>query len=869
VDAERQRLAEADAGTVAWREWGPYVAERAWGTVREDYSASGDAWGSFPFDQAVSRTYRWNEDGLFAWCDGHQHVCVGVALWNGVDPILKERPFGLSGPQGNHGEDAKDYWWFVDNTPTHSYQRSRYVYPMREFPYQDLVSGNASRDRTQPEYELLDTGIFADNRYVTVTCDWAKAGPKDICLSIDVHNPGPEEVVLHVLPTVWFRNSWSWDESQPTRPRLWADGARIHGIHEKVGPITVTSAAVTSGDGALEDAAEIVFCENETNVRKLYGVEDFAGRPATRYPKDGINDQVVHGADSVNPRRIGTKAAFHHVLTVATGEHRQVRLRLRCEEGPGGLGADFTEVLSRRRGESDDFWHSVLGGLDAERAKICRQALAGLLSSKQYYAYDVERWLDGDPGQPAPPETRMAGRNGSWRYLTAQDVILMPDTWEYPWFASWDLAFHCVALALVDPTLAKEQLLLLLHEWYLHPGGQIPAYEWNFGDVNPPVHAWAARQIYEIDGARDRVFLERAMHKLLINFTWWVNRKDAEGNNLFEGGFLGLDNIGAFDRSAPLPGGAVLEQSDGTAWMAMYCLNMLRIAVALSDDRHTYDDIAVKFLDHFCYIATAANDLGLWDPDDGFYYDVLRLPGGVTSRMTIRSVVGLIPLMAVARLGEQALAEMPALADRMDWLRAHRPEFTAAIHFEQSAHPGLLALCDPARLLEVLRAVLDTNEFLSSYGLRSLSAIHREHPAVISVDGQTFTVDYEPGESSIGLFGGNSNWRGPIWFPVNSLLIGALRRYGEYFGNTYRVEDPAGSGQLHDLGEIAESLSDRLMALFLPGPNGDRPCQAGLPWQDDVLFAEYFHGDTGFGLGATHQTGWTAMIAPLALGWPR
>jgi hypothetical protein len=868
-DAERRRLAEADAGTTAWREWGPYVAERAWGTVREDYSASGDAWRTFPFEQAVSRTYRWNEDGLLAWCDGHQHVCVGLALWNGVDPILKERPFGLSGPQGNHGEDAKDYWWFVDNTPTHSYQRSRYAYPTSAFPYADLVSGNASRDRSEPEYELIDTGVFGGDRYVMVTCDWAKAGPKDICLSIEVRNPGTDDAVIHVLPTVWFRNTWSWDPAVSERPRLWADGQRIHGFHAKVGALTVTSAAVRTPDGTLAEPVDLLFCENESNVAKLYGADEFAGRPATRFPKDGINDHVVHGADTVNPRQIGTKAAFHHVLTVPAGERREVRLRLRCDEAPGRLDDEFSAVLARRRSEADEFWHSVFGGLDAPRAAVCRQAMAGLLASKQYYAYDVGRWLEGDQEQPAPPPARLTGRNAAWRTLTAQDVILMPDTWEYPWFAAWDLAFHCVALALVDPTLAKDQLLLLLHEWYLHPGGQIPAYEWDFSDVNPPVHAWAALQIFQIDGSRDRVFLERVMHKLLINFTWWVNRKDAEGNNLFEGGFLGLDNIGAFDRSAPLPGGAVLEQSDGTAWMAMYCLNMLRIAVALADDAHTYDDVAVKFLDHFCYIASAANDLGLWDPDDGFYYDLLRLPGGDTARMTIRSMVGLIPLVAVARLGEHALAAMPALADRMDWLREHRPEYTAAIHFERSAHPGMLALCDPYRLIEVLRAVLDPREFLSPFGLRSLSAIHRDHPAVIAVNGHTFTVDYEPAESSTALFGGNSNWRGPIWFPVNALLIGALRRYGEYFGDAYRVEDPAGSGELHTLAEVADSLSDRLMGLFLPGPDGVRPCQAGLPWQEDILFAEYFHGDTGFGLGATHQTGWTAMIAPIALGWPR
>ncbi len=853
---------------MAWREWGPYVAERAWGGVREDYSADGDAWTSFPFEHAVSRTYRWNEDGLMGWSDEHQHVCFGLALWNGVDPILKERAFGLTGHQGNHGEDAKDYWWYVDNTPTHSYMRSRYAYPTGEFPYANLVAGNAARDRSQPEYELIDTSIFDGDRYVMVTTDWAKAGPRDICMQIDLHNRGPEPVTLHVLPTVWFRNTWSWDSAEQVRPQLWAEGDMLRGHHEKVGEISVISSGASGSDGSSHPA-ELLFCENETNVARLYGADEFGGRPATAYPKDGINDHVVHGASTVNPVRTGTKAAFHHVLRIEPGEHAQVRLRLSCDVGPGGLGDDFDEAVQKRAVEADRFWQARFGQLGPERALVCRQALAGLLASKQYYSYDVRRWLQGDPDQPAPPEARLHSRNAGWQHLTAMDVIVMPDPWEYPWFAAWDLAFHCVALATVDPTMAKDQLLLLLHEWYLHPNGQIPAYEWNFSDVNPPVHAWAARQIFDIDGGRDTVFLERVVHMLLINFTWWVNQKDTEGNNLFEGGFLGLDNIGAFDRSEPLPGGEVLEQSDGTAWMAMYCLDMLLIAIDLAGDDHTYDDVALKFLDHFCYISTAANDLGLWDAADGFYYDLLRSPDGSTQSVPIRSAVGLIPLIAVAQLGEQTLAAMPGLADRLDWLHEHRPEFVQAIHFDPEAHPGLLALCDPDRLVEVLRRMLDEGEFLSPHGLRSLSAYHREHPAVITVDGRSFSVDYEPAESRTALFGGNSNWRGPVWFPINALLISALRRYAEHCGDSLRVEHPTGSGRMHDLAEVADELSDRLMSLFLPGSDGQRPCQAGLPWQSDVLFNEYFHGDTGFGLGATHQTGWTAMIAVLALGWPR
>ncbi len=876
ADAERRRLAEANSGAQAWREWGPYVAERAWGSVREDYSGDGDAWASFPFEQAASRTFRWNEDGLSAWSDEHQHVCVGLALWNGVDPLLKERYFGLSGPQGNHGEDAKDYWWYVDGTPTHSFHRTRYAYPLREFPYRDLVQANESRDRSVGEYELVDTGIFDGDDYLMVTTDWAKAAPRDICLSIDVHNRSDHACTVHVLPTVWFRNIWSWDEPSPARPRLWADGTVLRGHHDKIGDFAVRSVAgpVTA---ASTSTGRLLFCENETNVGKLYGTSVWASRPATRYPKDGINDHVLRGADTVNPDGTGTKAAFHHVLTVPPGGHRTVRVRLAVadpvgdlEAGAGGdLGAGFDEVLTARQAEADAFWRSVFGGLADERAHVARQAMAGLLSSKQYYPYDVRRWLSGDPTQPPPPPGHASVRNASWWHVTAQDVILMPDPWEYPWFAAWDLALQCIALALVDPELAKAQLLLLLREWYMHPSGDIPAYEWNFSDTNPPVQAWAALQIFYIDGAADTNFLERVLHKLLLNFTWWVNRKDAEGNNLFEGGFLGLDNIGAFDRSARVGGGAVAEQSDGTAWMAMYCLDMLRITVTLARDDHTYDDLAVKFLDHFCYIAAAANDLGMWDPKDGFYYDQLRHADGTRVPVRIRSAVGLIPLAAVTALDPQMLADLPALGDRLRWLREHRPGLSEVVQFDHDGHPGLLALAGPDQLTTVLRAVLDPAEFLSDHGLRSLSAAHRDRPAEVRLDGQTFRVDYEPAESETALFGGNSNWRGPVWFPLNALLISALRRYDEQFGNGLLVAHPTGSTRMATLGEVADDLAERLMSLFLPGPDGVRPGQPGLPWQQDVLFSEYFHGDTGAGLGASHQTGWTALVAALALGWPR
>ncbi len=865
-------MAAADAGSADWREWGPYVADRAWGSVREDYSADGNAWGSFPFEHAASRTYRWNEDGLLAWCDRGQSLCLGLALWNGADPILKERPFGLSGPQGNHGEDAKDYWWYVDSTPTHSWSRARYAYPTSRFPYEDLVATNAGRERTEPEYELIDTGVFTDDRYVMVTVDVAKADPRDLCVRIIVDNRGPDPVTVHVLPSVWFRNIWSWAEQSGDRPKLWdspqgnAGSSVLRGRHSALGDFAV----VSSGPG--DAPPEIVCCENETNVHRLYGAEEFAGAPATAFPKDGINDHVIGGAATANPAREGTKAAFHHVLQLAPRGTAEIRVRLTVGSdsvAEGALGDEFEAVMTAREGEADAYWADVTSGLAAGQADVARRALAGLLSCKQFYAYDVSRWLAGDPLQPPSPGSRLTGRNSGWQHVVASDVIVMPDSWEYPWFAAWDLAFHCVALSHVDPALAKEQLLLLLHEWFQHPAGQLPAYEWNFSDVNPPVHAWAALQIYRINGERDTDFLERVMHRLLINFTWWVNRKDVEGDNLFEGGFLGLDNIGPIDRSQAIGDGEVLEQSDGTAWMASYCLQLLEITTCLARVDPTYGGLATKFLDHFCSIAAAANDLGLWDEEDGFYYDRLRESDGTSWPVRVRSAVGLIPLLAVSELSAETLAAIPELAGRLDWLRANRPAQAEQIRFDGAEGRELLAIATPERLARVLARVLDEGEFLSPYGIRSLSAAYREQPATVQVGGQTHQVDYEPAESTTPLFGGNSNWRGPVWFPINALLVGALRRYGDYCGADLTVEHPTGSGRQLRLGEVADDLTARLVGLFLRGADGQRPCQRGLPWQDDVLFNEYFHGDTGLGLGASHQTGWTSLVASLLLGWPR
>jgi Mannosylglycerate hydrolase MGH1-like glycoside hydrolase domain len=839
-----------------WRRWGPYVSERAWGTVREDYSADGDAWSSFPHDHARSRAYRWSEDGLGGICDDRQLLCLGFAFWNGVDPILKERIFGLTGHEGNHGEDAKEYWWYLDSTPTHSWMRWRYVYPQAAFPYEALLTENARRDRRAPEYELLDTGVFDGDRYWDVTVDYAKARPDDLCLRVRVRNAGPDAATLHLLPTLWFRNRWSWDP-EVTRPE----------IHESAGALVAQDAVLGTMTLTASGAPEPLFCDNETNARRLWN------GPGPDHPKDGINDHVVHGLATVNPQRIGTKAALWYRLDVDPGETAEVRLRLAAK--PRKLGKSWSEALAGRRAEADAFYASLAPSASADEALVMRQAFAGMLWSKQFYNYDVERWLRGDPGQPAPPASRLSGRNAGWRHLYNHDVVSMPDKWEYPWYAAWDLAFHCVTLAHVDPELAKEQLRLITREWYMHPNGQLPAYEWNFGDVNPPVHAIAALAVYELDGRRDRAWLERVFHKLLLGFTWWANVKDPEGDHLFGGGFLGMDNVGPFDRSAPLPQGLILEQADGTGWMALYCLSMLEIAILLAKDDAAYEDVAIKFFEHFTLIAEAINDRGLWDEADGFYYDrVRRASDGEAWPVRVRSMTGLIPLCAVAVAGSDATVGLSEFSTRITEFLQARPEYGAAV---QPARDGettaLLALVGEDRLPRVLERLADETELLSAHGIRSLSAAYRDRPFEFWIAGEVASsVDYEPAESTTALFGGNSNWRGPIWFPVNYLVIGALERFARRLGDGFTVEFPRGSGQQLTLREIIAELSGRLVGIFLEDAEGRRPVfgereifQRDAAWHDALLFHEYFHGDDGAGLGASHQTGWTGLVADLVI----
>ena len=855
MSVERDRLREVPHGRSPWRRWGPYLSERAWGTVREDYSATGDAWDYFPHDHARSRAYRWNEDGLAGICDDRQTLCFALAFWNGRDPILKERIFGLTGPEGNHGEDAKEYWWYLDSTPTHSFMRWRYMYPQTEFPYARLVDENHARGKHEPEFELVDTGVFDDGRYWEITVDYAKASPEDLLVQIRVRNVCPEPASIDVLPTLWFRNTWSWADG--TKPSLRLEGGVLVAEHERLGRRVL----------AASGSPEALFCENETN-----GVRLFDDASATPYPKDGINDHVLVGAPTVNPDRRGTKAAFRYRLEVGGGETATIELRL---NEAGGLGDDFDAVMRARAADADEFYAELTpAGASADEALVLRQALAGMLWSKQFFHYDVRRWLDGDPAGAPPPASRLSGRNHDWTHLNNLDVISMPDTWEYPWYAAWDLAFHCVALAHVDPEFAKEQLILLCREWYMHPNGQLPAYEWAFGDVNPPVHAWAALRVHELAGDHDYHFLERVFHKLLLNFTWWVNRKDAEGNNLFEGGFLGLDNIGPFDRSS-LPVGGRLEQSDGTAWMAMYCQNMLELALVLAGHDDTYEDLATKFFEHFALIATALNDKGLWDEEDGFYYDVLHTSGGGVVPLRARSVVGLLPLAAVTTLGPETMASLPDFMKRVEWFTANRPESRAVVqHVESGEHAGwrMLSIVDEQRLRRILAAMLDPDEFLSDHGIRALSKFHEAHPLQVSLDGVSATLDYEAGESTSGLFGGNSNWRGPVWFPINYLLVETLRVYHRYLGDAFVVEFPAGSGSGLSLARIADELAARLTGIFLERDDGTRPVFGGYElfqrdpaWHGLIPFHEYFHGDTGAGLGASHQTGWTGLVADLII----
>ncbi len=861
---EGQRLIEDGHG---WRRWGPYLAERAWGTVREDYSADGEAWDHFPHDQARSRAFRWSEDGLGGICDDRQLLCFAWSFWNGNDPILKERIFGLTGNQGNHGEDAKEYWWYTDSTPTHSWMTWRYWYPHAAFPYADLVTTNSTRTKLEPEYELLDTGVFDENRYFDIEASYAKADKHDYCIVLRVTNRGPEAANLDVLPTLWFRNTWSWeiDAARPSIEKTTDD--TLIANHPLLGPMTLT--ADTSGRDAIPT---VLVCENDTNTEVLYGV---AG---PRFPKDGIGDRVLFNADTTNPETVGTKAAFHYRLRIEPGATEEIRLRLSAEGAP--VDATFADAMSSRSNEADAFYAELTPAhTSPETAMVLRQAFAGLLWSKQYYHFDVERWLAGDPAGPPPPASRVNGRNRDWKHLNNADVISMPDTWEYPWYATWDLAFHCVTLAHVDPEFAKRQLLLMCREWYMHPNGQLPAYEWAFGDVNPPVHAWAALRVFEIDGATDHEFLERMMHKLLINFTWWVNRKDAEGNNLFEGGFLGLDNIGPIDRSAHLPIDGLLEQADGTAWMAMYCLNMLEVSIVLSEHDKTYEDLATKFFEHFAYIATAMGESGLWDDEDGFFYDVIRHRNGDGQPIRARSMVGLLPLAATTTLTGPMLEQLKQFASNAQWFITNKPKYAHQVMHTLDNHDGddhpddqLIALVSPKRARRLLTRLADEGEFLSKHGLRALSRQLLDRPFELHLADYSARVDYEPGESTSGLFGGNSNWRGPVWFPVNYLLIESLRRVAQHFGPALQIDYPTGSGNLTSLDAVADDLSRRLISLFLEDCDGRRPVHGAYEkfhtdpnWHNMIPFHEYFHGETGAGLGASHQTGWTALVANLIL----
>jgi Glycosyl hydrolase family 63 C-terminal domain len=898
---EDQRLDEDRTRKKYWKRWGPYLSERQWGTVREDYSPGGTAWEYFPHDHARSRAYRWGEDGIGGISDRHQMICFGLALWNGRDPILKERLFGLTGNQGNHGEDVKEYYFYQDSTPTHGYMRMLYKYPQAEFPYTRLVEENARRKREDPEFELLDTGVFAEDRYFDVFIEYAKAEAEDILVKITAVNRGPEAALLHLLPSLWFRNTWSWgrDLRRPHAQKATSvPGSLCAEVeHWKYGKRWLLCA----------DEPELLFTENETNFAKL-----FNGKNRSPYVKDAFHEYLIRGNKrAVNPQLTGTKMAAYYQLQLGPGQAETIKLRLTdieplagMERSPGlvgaitspghadrpegvpatnDFGAGFDDVFLLRLKEADEFYASrVASELSDDAKSVMRQAFAGLLWSKQFYHYDVRNWLDGDPAGPPPPHERLKGRNKDWTHLYNDDVMSMPDKWEYPWYAAWDLGFHCIALALVDPDYAKEQLILLLREWYMHPNGQLPAYEWAFGDVNPPVHAWAAWRVYKIErrirGVADRGFLEKVFHKLLLNFTWWVNRKDPDGMNIFQGGFLGLDNIGVFDRSAPLPTGGHLEQSDGTSWMGMYCLNMLAIALELAKDDPAYEDVASKFFEHFVNIAHAMNDMGtegiaLWDNEDGFYYDVLHLPNGEDHFMKIRSMVGLIPLFAVETLEPEIVDRLPGFKRRMQWFIDNHADVPEHIEMTQRSARGvrrLLSLANRRQLKRILAHMLDETEFLSNYGVRSLSRYHLDHPYEVQVNDHVSRVDYEPAESSSGIFGGNSNWRGPIWFPLNYLLVESLQKYHHYYGEDFKVEFPSRSGSESDLWEVAAEISRRLVHIFVRGKDGRRAVAGGTEvfqsdphWKDLLLFYEYFHGDNGAGIGASHQTGWTALVAKL------
>ncbi|MBL9129392.1 MAG: glucosidase [Verrucomicrobiales bacterium] len=889
IATEQLRLQSADSGTEPWRFWGPYLSERQWGTVREDYSPHGNAWEYFPHDHARSRAYRWGEDGLAGFSDEQARLCLALALWNGVDPILKERLFGLTNGEGNHGEDVKEVYYYQDATPTHSWLRMLYKYPQREFPYAALVAENAARKRDPhlPEYELLDTGIFDDDRYWDVTVEYAKAAPEDVGMRITVHNRGPETATIHVLPQLWFRNTWAW-ASGSAKPELRAVApSRVRASHPELGEYRFE----------VEGTPSLLFAENETNANRLYGAEN------PGWFKDAFHERVIRGnRGAVNPAEEGTKAAAWYVLEVPSGASRSVRVRLRKTEpasanvdggataGDGPIRVEaFDAWFALRREEADAFYRELQRDIASpDERHVQRQALAGMIWSKQFFHFDVRDWLAGDPAQIRPPSDRKRGRNHEWDHLNTADVLSMPDKWEYPWFAAWDLAFHAIPLALVDPRFAKDQLVLLTREWYMHPNGQIPAYEWAFGDTNPPVHAWAAWRVFQIDRKQRRVlhpsdpgdlrFLERVFHKLLLNFTWWVNRKDARGRNIFQGGFLGLDNIGCFDRSAPLPTGGFINQADGTSWMAMYSLNLMRIALELARHNPIYQDIATKFFEHFLHIAAAINGvgegaLGLWDEEDSFYYDQICLPDGRCLPLEIRSMVGLIPLFAVETLEPDLLDALPEFKERLEWFLAHRPDLAGLV--SRWDKPGLggrylLSLLRGHRMKCLLRRMLDPEEFLSEFGVRAVSRYHRDHPYRFAAGGAAHEVAYWPGESRNGLFGGNSNWRGPVWMPVNYLLVESLQKFHHYYGDDFRVECPTGSGRFLSLEGIADDLSYRLARLFLADDDHRRPVLGYHPklandpaFRDHVLFHEYFHGDSGRGVGASHQTGWSGLVAKL------
>lgn len=880
---EQRRLEEHNRKETNWKKWGPYLSERQWGTVREDYSAKGDAWEYLPHDQARSKAYRWGEDGILGVCDDRQLLCFALSMWNTRDPILKERFFGLTGNEGNHGEDVKDYYFYLDSTPTHSYMKALYKYPQAEYPYKQLVAESRARDRTQPEFELMDTGIFAGDRYFDVQIEYAKADADDLLIQISITNRGPQSAELHLLPTLWFRNTWSWDSSNP-RPSLKAvaNGDDISIIETQHPELENAWLYCQTPTGAHPN--KLLFTENETNKALLFNVKNDSA-----YVKDAFHRYVIEGERSaINPQQTGTKSAVHYHLHIAPGECQTLKLRLANSPNLSEpLGDTFEEIFNARQQEADKFYHQLAPFIhDQDLSNVQRQAFAGMMWCKQYYLYDVSTWLKGDPNTIAPPTERRRGRNRHWHHLDTQDILSMPDTWEYPWFAAWDTAFHCLPLALIDAEFAKQQLDVMTREWYMHPNGQLPAYEWAFGDVNPPVHAWATWRVYKIDkkmtGKGDRLFLERLFQKLLLNFTWWVNRKDTEGNNVFEGGFLGLDNIGVFDRSKPLPTGGRLEQADGTSWMAMYCLDMLVISLELALENPVYEDMATKFFEHFIYIAEAMNASDehatqLWDEADGFFYDVLHLPDMSRFPIKVRSLVGLMPLYATTTLEPELMARLPGFEERLEWFEANRPKLARnIITSEKLSENGklqkrrMLSVVKPDKLRRILAKMLKPHEFLGPTGIRALSRFHADNPYTFDVNGKIYRVDYEPAESSLALFGGNSNWRGPVWFPTNYLLIEALQRYHHFLGDEFKIECPYGSGHEMNLWGVATQLEQRMIGTFLRNEQGDRPVygnnktfQKDPHWRDYILFYEYFNGDTGEGLGASHQTGWTGLVAKL------